>query len=289
MENTIGTSIDTNKLIKNLNIQLSELEMLQSMFYNPGEIRIDDLAALKDIQAFTQGTTTIIPPFLDITINLFIENSKFEFCINLSHEYPNVEPDIFIRNQKMNREQHAKINKGLLDYVTQLERGEPCIFSAISWVQDNAPAYIQMENVETEKVEESDDLVRLWIYSHHIYSKTKRREILNLANELKISGFCMPGKPGIICVEGPTRDCNEWWQTIKAMNWKRIFCKINEECKDEDKETFLKFSTFEEKTFQNSNLKCNHMDMGELHKFLENHNCDYIFKDLFGVDSKNPS
>jgi hypothetical protein len=34
-----------------------------------------------------------------------------------------------------------------------------------------------------------------------------RREILAIANEFGITGFCLPGKPGIICVEGLPRDC----------------------------------------------------------------------------------
>lgn len=286
MEIINNSNMDNNRLVLNLQSQLSELEMLQSMFYNPGEIRIDDPLALKDITDFINKQTQIIPPFLDITINLTIENTKFEICINLSHEYPQVEPDIYIRNQKLSRDHHAKLNKDLMDFIIELERGEPCIFSAISWLQDNAENYLQIEEeVPNEKVEENQSLVRYWIYSHHIYSKSKRREILDLANKLRITGFCMPGKPGIICTEGSAKECLEWWQTIKSMNWKRIFCKIQEECK-EDQETFLKFNTFEEKIFQNNSIKCTHMDMGELLRFLEKHKCGYIFKDLFGVEAK---
>ncbi|KAF2893084.1 hypothetical protein ILUMI_13088 [Ignelater luminosus] len=289
MELENNSNFNQIKLKETLQTQLSELEMLQSMFYNPGEIRVDDLVALKEITDFVNGDTAIIPPFLDITINLMIENTKFELCINLSHEYPEVEPDIYVRNHKMNRNQHAKVNKDLTDYIIQLERNEPCIFSAISWLQDNANNYIEPESETVPtKVEENEDLVRYWIYSHHIYSKSKRREILDLAHTLKITGFCMPGKPGIICIEGAAKDCNEWWQAIKSMNWKRIFCKISEECK-EDKDLFLKFDNFEEKVFQNSSIKCNHMDMGELFKFLEDHKCGYVFKDLFGVEAKTSS
>ena len=43
---------------------------------------------------------------------------------------------------------------------------------------------------------------RMWIYSHHIYSKFKRRDIIAWANELTLNGFSMCGKPGMICVEG---------------------------------------------------------------------------------------
>lgn len=282
-------AVDDSQLRSNLDTQLSELESLQSMFYNPGELRIEDINAVTEIENYVNNKTSTVPPYLDFTVNLLLDNSKFELCVNLPHEYPIVEPDIYVRNHKQNRTQHAQINKDLSEYVSGLERGEPCIFSAISWLQDNAQQYVNNEEDGTpQKISKSDNLVRYWIYSHHIYSKTKRREISNLASVLHLTGFCMPGKPGIICVEGAESDCNEWWQTIKSMNWKRIFCKVTEECKNES-DTFLKFKTFEEVVFQNNSIKCNHMDMGELHRYLENHSCDYIFKDLFGVNPKSPS
>lgn len=288
MQNRVTTN--PLKLRDNLTTQLDELETLQSMFYNPGELRVDDLEALQEIRSYVDNKTAFIPPYLDFTINLLINDLKFELCITLPHEYPDVEPDCFVRNHKQNREQHARINKDLGSFLSGLSRGEPCVFSAVCWLQENAENYVdstQDSGVQTKKSKGDEKLVRYWIYSHHIYSKTKRREILNLANLLNITGFCMPGKPGIICVEGGKDDCDEWWQTIKAMNWKRIFCKVDEECKGED--DFLKFKVFEEVVFQNNSIKCNHMDMGELHKYLEDHKCSYVFKDLFGVEAKTNS
>lgn len=40
------------------------------------------------------------------------------------------------------------------------------------------------------------DVSRFWIYSHHIYSTTKRKTIIELAEQLGLSGFSHPGKPG---------------------------------------------------------------------------------------------
>ncbi|RZC40836.1 DUF1115 and/or RWD domain containing protein [Asbolus verrucosus] len=257
------------------------------MFCNPGELRVEDLNVLAHINVFVDGRTQELPPYLDLTVNLLIDNQKFELCINLSHEYPDAEPDTFVRNHKLNKQQHANLNKDITDYIASLNRSEPCIFSAISWLQDNAHNYI-VEEVEEQRIEKNETLVRYWIYSHHIYSKSKRREIVDLAHKLNITGFCMPGKPGLICIEGTTSDCNDWWQSIKSMNWKRIFCKISEECKDSS-DNFLKFRAFDEKVFQNNNIKNNHMDMGELFKFLEDHQCGYIFKDIFGVEAKSSS
>ncbi|KAJ3657615.1 hypothetical protein Zmor_009402 [Zophobas morio] len=275
------------KITQNLQVQLSELETLQSM-YTREELRVEDLNVLAHVNAFVEGRIPDLPNYLDLTVNLLVDKQKFELCINLSHEYPDAEPDLYVRNHKLNKQQHAAINKDLTEFIGGLNRGEECIFSAISWLQDNAENYVVLEQVEEPTIEKNETLVRYWIYSHHIYSKSKRKEILDLALKLNITGFCMPGKPGIICVEGTTSDCNEWWQEIKAMNWKRIFCKISEQC-SESSEDFLKFRTFEERVFHNNNIKCNHMDMGELFKFLEDHQCGYIFKDIFGVEAKSNS
>lgn len=282
--------MDLATIRRNLTDQLEELEALEAVYSLPGEIRMEDPKIVQQIRSFVEGELDEFPPDLDFTVNLTVEEEKFEIRVGLPRDYPNVEPEIYVRNRRQSRAQHARLNKDLGVFIKGCERGEPCLFAGIHWLQDNAKSYV--ENDETKVANEAKDvrkeeenLVRYWIYSHHIYSSTKRREILNLAQQLKLTGFCMPGKPGIICVEGCGSDCDEWWQTIKAMNWKRIFCKVTEECKG-DREGFLKFTNFREAIFQNNSIKCAHMDLGELHKFLEQHNCDYIFKDLFGVDSK---
>ncbi|XP_044747908.1 RWD domain-containing protein 2A [Coccinella septempunctata] len=277
--------MDTEKLMSNLEIQLSELETLQSMFYNPGEIKVEDPITLFEIRSFIDKSSDLLPSEIDLTINLDIDSSKFQLLIDLSHEYPEVAPSIFVRNEKLNRTQSGQLNKDIKEYMESLERGEPCIFSAICWLQENASKYVEL----SIEVKESDNKIeepprRLWIYSHHIYSKFKRKEILNQASNFNLNGFCLPGKPGIICVEGKTSDCNDWWQLIRSMPWKRIFCKVTEEFNGE--EDFLKFNKFEEIGFQNNSSRGTHMDVGELSKYLNQHNCSYIFKDLFGVEAK---
>lgn len=278
------TSLTREKLIENLSIQISEIEMLLSIFCNPGEIRIEDPKALEEIRCYTEGRTDLIPPYVDVTVNIVADDMKFELCVNLPHEYPQIVPDLFVRNHKLDRTQHSTLNQQLTNYVCALSRDEPCLFTAITWIQDNGHNFKVIENV-TKIESKSEELIRYWIYSHHIYSKFKRREIYNLANTLKLTGFCLPGKPGIICVEGNANDCNEWWMTIKSMNWKRIFCKITEECREEG--DFLKFKNFQEIAFHINGNRYNHMDMGELNKFLREHDCAHIFKELFGVEGKS--
>lgn len=271
---------------ENLQSQLSEMEVLQSMFPNPGEIKFEDNAILATMSRFLDYGSLDLPPFLDFTVNLTMDEHKIEVSFNLSHEYPQAEPDIFIRANHLSREQHSRINGDCTKFVCELERGEACVYSILDWLRENHTHYADGPSESAPpRSQEEEKLTRLWIYSHHIYNKTKRREIVGLANELGLTGFCLPGKPGIVCVEGLARDCNSWWLIIKSMTWQKILCKAREDCVDP--ETFRKFENFEEIAFQTQGNRCNHMDMGELNRYLEAHNLQHIFKELFGIDGKS--
>lgn len=185
---------DLTRIRENLQTQLSELESLQSVFYNPGEIKVEDPSVLYDIKNYVASSSQHAPQYLDLVITLIIENLKFQLCISLPHEYPYTEPEIFVRNHKLNRTQHVKLNKDLMEFISSLEKGEPCIFSAISWLQDNAHEYVDITEDISQVNSKTENYVRYWIYSHHIYSKTKRKEIVDLAHQLHIRGFSMPGE-----------------------------------------------------------------------------------------------
>ena len=99
----------------------------------------------------------------------------------------------------------------------------------------------------------------------------------------------MPGKPGIICLEGSERNVNEAWSVIKSWNWKKINVRLQE---GGGSEASRRFASFEEIGFVKGGETRipgreqdvhYHMDMGEFHKYLDQHDCGYIFKELFGV------
>lgn len=106
-----------DNLLENLQIHLDELESLQAMFYNPGEFKIEDIGVFHDIKDYVGGRTKIVPPCLGFTVNLVIEENKFEVCVSLGHEYPSVEPEIFVRNNRLNRAQHVELNKKIGKYT----------------------------------------------------------------------------------------------------------------------------------------------------------------------------
>lgn len=144
--------------------------------------------------------------------------------MNLPTNYPKEQPEVYARGSCLDRTQQCLLNKELSVVVKAQEAGEPCIYTLISWLQDNGETYLEASSNQAVKhsdaskssTEDQAPVVfsRYWIYSHHIYSKFKRRDVANLAKENSLTGFCLAGKPGIICIEGTLEDCDYCWQKV---------------------------------------------------------------------------
>jgi hypothetical protein len=218
-----------------------------------------------------------------------------ELVCQLPHEYPSVAPVVFTRAPKMSRSDHRRLNEDLQNFIVSIERGEICLYSVIEWIQENLHKYNTESDVSESsqklQVEEDTIFTRLWIYSHHIYSKFKRRDIIDWAEELKLTGFSLPGKPGVACVEGYSRPVDEYWHRLRRLNWKRLMVKEKEETDigNDDLSKHRKFANFEEKVFDVRGGKGReyHMDLGKFYEFLESHGSGHIFQMYFGVEGKN--
>ena len=311
--------MDKDILSENIEQQLFELEMLEAMFPGEGELQMEDECTHTDVRMWLKAATNsrsvdFLPPRISFKICLKFDdtkdkNSKEVVDVNVlyPHQYPSSEKvEIYIksRNDALNRTQQCKLNESLSLYLNEnVILGEVCLISVISWLNENCPKYIESskkdgaikpipKGKDAKSGSSSNAFIRLWIYSHHIYSKTKRRDIIDLSSEYQLSGFSMPGKPGIICLEGEENNCNEAWSVIKSWNWKKINVKheektqLNNEIGDIDSfHALRRFKGFEEIGFiKDSVTRDYHMDMGEFSKYLDQHSCLYMFKLLFGFD-----
>ena len=200
---------------------------------------------------------------------------------------------VYVRSDHFSRSSQAQVNTDLQSHLASESEGqEACLLSVISWVQDHLHLYLtpdtKQEKEETPLaggVEEK--FSRYWIYSHHIYSKVKRKNILDLAAQYCLTGFCLPGKPGVICIEGEARNCSEWWSLVRSWNWQRLSIKVQEDLTSEDVDSLRLFGKFEEIGVVKNTERSNHMDMGEFQKYLESHNCQWIFKELFSIKDRD--
>jgi len=289
-----------------LQLQLSEVEMLSSMFPGGCEFYLGDDNFTSEAQAFIDGDGEPVTSSLDFTINIIINNHKIELRFDIPSDYPVCKPDCYARSNELSNKQHCKLNQDLRDYIYSVDDLELCAGSTVLWLQDNAHLYFSLETgskddspVTQTTTKNDDTFSRYWIYSHHIRSKVKRKNIIDLARDNHLTGFSLPGRPGIICVEGRGDNAEDFWIRVKGWNWQRLVIKRLEKevmSGKADERSLRYFTKFEEISFLSPNQQTRYhksgsanMDMGLFFKYLEDHNCGYVFKDYFNVDGKGDS
>lgn len=287
----------TNQLIKScIQEQCNEIEMLQSIFCNAGEMNILDHSVLADMFDFVEGKRSDLSRKLDFTITLptKVAGQSIELQIELPFTYPTLEePCLTVRLKSFswNRTQVENNLKRLIcEYIAgdEIDKSTVYIYPIIVWIQESIDELLvstvsqSTSQKPSESLVESIEMQRLWIYSHHLMSTTKRQNILKLAKEYKLTGFSRPGKPGIICVEGGKDSTDEFWKCVRQWTWQKIQVRITEakvrpisKCLQ-----FHRFEDFKEVSYgeEGSVLP---IEMSELMKFLDSHNCGYVKKELF--------
>lgn len=220
--------------------------------------------------------------------------------ISLPHGYPDQNPQASVQCASLSRNNHESLNSELKHYLSLSENGALCVGTLIEWVKENFENFLsastQSEQVHCTSTNSSETKsLRLWIQSHHIYSKTKMDNIQDWAKQLCLRGFILPGKPGFLCVEGGEKNCQQWWQQVhrsficsnyyshslfpqvRGMNWQKITCRLEE--RDSEK----KFLIFENiAAIRNSEQS----GMKAFLKYLEEHASSHVFKEFFGFDGK---
>lgn len=286
--------------------QLAEIDLLTSMFPTVEELEITDQLALAELRDYVEGSAPADhppPSRPQFTIKHKLEEVDFIVCCCYPSDYPNVLPEITIRCCGLSRAQQTELNSGLTTFLTENSQGEVCVLTAVDWVKENLQDFLDKSSPAAGAGQKapgsprpSDVFSRLWIYSHHIYNKSKRKNILEWSKELGLSGFSMPGKPGIVCVEGPQSACEEFWSRVKVLTWKKIMIRHREDIhlrqEGEDSgnaqtiDTLRKFTGFEEAVFDPHGSRGNHMDLGQLYHFLNEKGCCDVFQIYFGIEGR---
>lgn len=286
---------ETEKLYKEcISLQLEESDLLSSIYSKPGELVYYDPSVLVDFNKFIDDQSNSLRLKLDFGVQLvFGNNEKIEVRFDLPHLYPIKEKaSVTVRSGLLTKEKERRIKVKIEDFIDSVNNYEEVyVFQIISWLQDNLEDYMVLDDKLDSS--ESDDkkiveFERLWIYSHHIKSKTKRKNIVQTANDLELSGFMRPGKPGVICVEGLKSNNLEFWKIIRSWNWQKITIRSNEVRSRVDPnnlESLRRWSGFREEMFDCDEDDVERpMNMALFLKYLEKHNSGYIKKDLFGIE-----
>jgi len=313
-----------------LRLQHAEFEMLESMY--PEELTIADEEAVAMFKSFVESlddgdilpAAAEVPPNLSFDLKLrfdaesdrtlesgFVLNG-LELSVTFPSRYPRVRPSIMLRTE-LGKIKERRLRKSIDGFMASQADGDLYIANLVEFVKDGVVDVLRDDDDNDddddieEKREESENypinkcrarLVRMWIYSHHIYSMHKRKPIVEWARELDLNGFSMPGKPGIVCVEGLESAVDEFWTRLRKLNWKRLAVKERETLAGDngndddvvvDPRRGRKFTDFEEISFdvKQGHGRNYHMDMGKFLEFLKRYDCERIFKLYFGVDGSS--
>lgn len=289
-------------IIKNcLRMQLEEYELLSSIYCNNGEFRIFDPTVLEDIRDFLNDLRTTNYRNLDYVIKLKLNDKiKCELSVELTQFYPMYEIPIFIiRTDCLSKKQEDQLKKSIERHINEnIGKEDPYIYQVITWMQDNIDDIVKMKEVPKEAAPKEQNLARVWIYSHHIKNKTKRTNIIRHAREYNLRGFMLPGKPGVICLEGPEVHAMECWKIFKSWQWQKIKIIKTETLKThngKEAQDFFRFKDFREIMFVENDpengiegeLKEGEetkMSMSLFVKYLEAHKSGYMTKEIFGFE-----
>lgn len=277
-------------LRESLRKQLEEYELLNSIYSMPGEFQSDNPFLATVIKEFLVGTRSSVDEKLDFRIKIqMTEKVKMELSIILGQLYPSHELPMFtVRTNSLSKSEEAKVKRAIETFIeTEVDKSEPYIYQVVSWLQDNIEDIITAPTLnEIKDPSQTQDIPlmmeRAWIWSHHIYSKIKRHDILKICKNRELSGFMWPGKPGVICLEGSADNVQDVLRTIKSWQWQKIkIIKVENSCSED----FLRFKGFEEiLTSDGAGGEDVKMDTGMFFKYLEAHKSSNMKMELFGFD-----
>lgn len=287
------SDISLEEILEHLQLQLQEVEMLQAMFPGEKEMIWHDPTVLLDVKEFvsSNGKLPATLRYITFDVNLVITSTKDEknveckvqTSITLPSSYPVDCLRVSVISNDLTRNEQSLLNQDLHSYISTLDRGGMMTLDVISWLQASVDQYYNTCShtqtiSETHQSVEDDQLSLMWLYMHHIYNKEKRKSIIHWADELSLTGFSLPGKPGVVYIEGLTRNVETYFERLRRLSWKRMSCKLKETC---EKRTF---SDFQELCFDAHGGRDYHMDMGQFFLFLKQNDLGYMFQELFGVE-----
>ncbi|XP_066936311.1 RWD domain-containing protein 2B-like [Clytia hemisphaerica] len=287
-------TLTKDELVRTITDQLQEVEILTAMFPEEGGLVWTDPSILIDAEEYrdSEGCSPNCIQCLAFELNLNTEvnnqtNLVFKLSIKLPKDYPLSRPELSVISDQMSREELINIKKALNEFVLTLPNDEHILLEIILWLKDNIGSYYngdktsqQAESSKANTEGNTDILTSMWLYMHHIYSKHKRKDILNWSHDFGLTGFSLPGKPGLVYIEGQSKNVEEFFDRLKSLPWKSIQCRSKE---DIEKRIF---TDFKEMSFDPHGSRDYHMDFGLFYKFLVDHGLGHMFKEIFGIEGQ---
>ena len=143
---------------ENYEMQISEVEILQSMFSGPGELDIDP-GLIHDVVDWVNDNDEAkmdrLPAPVDFCVKISCSNKTVEVVITLPPEYPKILPEIYVRSNELSRGNQTQINEDIGEYLEhETIPEEPSVVAVISWLQEHSENYFIKQNLNPLSVQQ---------------------------------------------------------------------------------------------------------------------------------------
>lgn len=227
----------------NLNRQLAEVEALRSIYGEEGEFELttQEEAILESLSNLDDGDDISNSFYISFIINLLsteMGGRHVSVGFSLPRGYPEEEAvSVTVKcGGGVSRSEHEAINMGARE-VAREHIGQEAVLQVLQRVQEIA---LRTSNKNIKYSSDQDDgsmssvckllhIKRVLIWFHHIKSLQKRKSILEWGKELNLGGYCKPGFPGIIVIEGEKRSVDTYLKQLQNLRWQAMSIRGEEE------------------------------------------------------------
>ncbi|GAO50332.1 hypothetical protein SAICODRAFT_31841 [Saitoella complicata NRRL Y-17804] len=286
-----------------LELQLSTIDLLLSMFCLPGEIEQSEFitTAIEDLRFYVEDPASTSRPHsqsIDFGLNVTVDPDhilELLIKIPLTAEGANLndgdEPPLPLISLRcpswMNRKMHA-------DLVQKMPVDSPdSVMLVVEYLKEAASEFLATEAIAPEgrrgEVNHDEgELVRAWFYLQSLSTREKRNDMVNWAPGYGLTGFVLAGKPGILCLEGTSANISAYMSEIKTKSWSDVPShqkKVSERYREQGLGVTRVFQSMTEVTDEISKggFRGNRGDMTEIREMFAKVGLEDIFAEVVGL------
>ncbi|KAL4779204.1 ubiquitin-conjugating enzyme/RWD-like protein [Aspergillus varians] len=223
--------------------QLSTIDLLTAMFPSPGELEIDPsttecIERLRDwCENPSASPPSGIPANILLAVHAPISGGEKTIQVNVSISLQCAAPAGTEPETEINEPPPLSYSLRQPDWmskaeVAQLSAAMPGddIFSALEYIQTEAEGLLETQAQQrlttsnatadaASSTSTSEPIVRVWFYFPSLSTRAKRDDMVNYGPDYSLTGFVLAGKPGVLCLEGASRDIDAYMSFIKTHSW----------------------------------------------------------------------
>ncbi|KAI9375957.1 ubiquitin-conjugating enzyme/RWD-like protein [Aspergillus egyptiacus] len=218
-----------------LEAQLSTIDLLTAMFPSPGEIEFPDsttpacITKLREWCETASNSPTPFPTGISSSILLAVHAP-------VADGTKTIQVNISIPLQSVDPSQQPPLSYSLRqpDWMTKAQVGQLAaempsddIFEALEYLREEATRFLETQQKSTSTSTptgnptktDSAPIVRVWFYFPSLSTREKRNDMVHNAPDYGLTGFVLAGKPGVLCLEGASREIDAYMSFIKTHSW----------------------------------------------------------------------